>query len=600
MGILIEIIFFVGYYAFISYCLRYTDIVRYLRRFTYRECVQSMFIQILGVFFILREVNLNHVVYFYDAFITWGPSLWELENIIGNPSGVLQELYRGINCADYNGFVSMIMLLPMSILGKTFDMYVVTGWILFFIPASIVASFAVQSTFDRIGFPMIPSPVLQGIFLLIPAVSSPMFFGYIYVSGLLPAAVMYFLFLNINWQHTDVNRFVLIAILSCLLLIQNRVFGYYVLAFALGMLVYGGMELWGQGSSQNKKRVLFSIIKGYLLWGFIDLFILCTLFWRFFKRSVLNNHETSYIGYRFGNDYFQALGLTCDYFGVVIISFVVLGFVVGWRCNAAKKYATSLAVMLLVPILLISRILVMNNHHMYDILIPIFCFISLFISFAFGKNRKIAKALCAILLANFLYAYSGIAHPLPHLGNVHHPMVRDDTEDIQAMVFDINNIKPKDKSLYVNACGNSLNDDIFRKAKAPYSLEAITNQQGNAQVDLRDGFFTNFFDADYVVVCNPVQIHMLPQDQRVITVINENMMGDTLLSKHYALVKTYELIPDYKNKDRKDEVRLYKKISPITVDTVSDIERQFDELYPDHPNLFHDRFEKYKDEKGMR
>ena len=118
---------------------------------------------------------------------------------------------------------------------------------------------------------------------------------------------------------------------------------------------------------------------------------------------------------------------------------------------------------------------------------------------------------------------------------------------------------------------------------------------GTADVDLRDGFPLKFFDADIVLVAEPVQTHLLPKDQAVIVKPAELMLSPSPISKHFKQIKTYTFHPE---SDGVSSVtfKVYEKISPFAEADIDFMERIFAELYPGQDELFKNRFEQYKRE----
>ncbi len=120
---------------------------------------------------------------------------------------------------------------------------------------------------------------------------------------------------------------------------------------------------------------------------------------------------------------------------------------------------------------------------------------------------------------------------------------------------------------------------------------------GTADIDLRDGFPIHFFDADFVITTEPVQIHMREQDQAVVAKLTE-LVTSMPLAGHFKLVKETSLYP--KENDDGVTFKVYEKISPFDKSAIDFVENVFVKLYPDSPALFKDRFESYKAERWIK
>lgn len=111
-----------------------------------------------------------------------------------------------------------------------------------------------------------------------------------------------------------------------------------------------------------------------------------------------------------------------------------------------------------------------------------------------------------------------------------------------------------------------------------------------ADVDMRDGFVTGFFDCAYVVVTNPVQTH-LASGERVVATLNSMVNNpDSVIGSHCELGEMFEF-------DGGVSVRVYKKVRDFSASEVEEVSRVFSEMFPERPDLFEERFDEYL--KGM-
>ncbi|MDE6946753.1 MAG: hypothetical protein K2P14_06190 [Anaeroplasmataceae bacterium] len=124
----------------------------------------------------------------------------------------------------------------------------------------------------------------------------------------------------------------------------------------------------------------------------------------------------------------------------------------------------------------------------------------------------------------------------------------------------------------------------MEKLDAP-NMEVPFTLLRDSHVDLRDGFNTNFFDADVVLACDPVQYH-LNHGQEVILQLNKVMLEENQFSKNYNLESTFTL-------DGNVNVLVYTKQSALMKDDIEYISNIFEELYPDYPDLFTNRINYY-------
>jgi len=90
-----------------------------------------------------------------------------------------------------------------------------------------------------------------------------------------------------------------------------------------------------------------------------------------------------------------------------------------------------------------------------------------------------------------------------------------------------------------------------------------------SQVDSRDAFPTYLYECDYVVVADPVQIHMTPAEQTFITIPYEEFINGTTIGAAFTqMPQVYQLDLDVK-------VYVYQKTREITDKERLDFEAKF-------------------------
>ncbi|MBQ3442840.1 MAG: hypothetical protein IJG33_06300, partial [Selenomonadaceae bacterium] len=213
--------------------------------------------------------------------------------------------------------------------------------------------------------------------------------------------------------------------------------------------------------------------------------------------------------------------------------------------------------------------------------------------FALSKKKSVGAALIAILAFNCLQTYS---FNLPKPFNTGYTIpIRHDIDELKVFVADLNQLAGEDKKIYLLASGELYNGTILDKIYMPDNRRALPSLMGGADVDLRDGFPVKFFDADFILVAEPVQTHLLPKNQLVVVKPAELMLKPSPISKHFKQIKTYTFHPE---SDGVSSVsfKVYEKISPFAREDIDFVEKIFDELYPNQDELFKNRFEDYKRE----
>ncbi len=108
---------------------------------------------------------------------------------------------------------------------------------------------------------------------------------------------------------------------------------------------------------------------------------------------------------------------------------------------------------------------------------------------------------------------------------------------------------------------------------------------GSTNVDLRDGFATTFFNAEVVVVGDPVQYHLVPDGQKTVRILAKEILSGKL-KDNFSLEEEYLL-------DNGVKAKVFLKIKPINQEQIIYLADEFGKLYPKHPALFRDRILSY-------
>ena len=172
--------------------------------------------------------------------------------------------------------------------------------------------------------------------------------------------------------------------------------------------------------------------------------------------------------------------------------------------------------------------------------------------------------------------------------------VRHDIEDLKKFLNELNELTTRtDKRVYFLASSGEYNSAVLSCIYLPEKHNALQNLIGTKDIDLRDGFPIDFFDADYVVVTDPIQTHLRWQDQLTVVGLSEGVTHIQQLSRHFKQIKEYAF--SY-NENSTVKFKLYEKISPYEKADIDFVESFFVETYPNQPELFKNRFEEYKRE----
>lgn len=158
------------------------------------------------------------------------------------------------------------------------------------------------------------------------------------------------------------------------------------------------------------------------------------------------------------------------------------------------------------------------------------------------------------------------------------PYIRDDLETVNEMVnYLIAETHNTNKKIYIAIDSEIFSQELLNRSKLPECVDAVPAIIGANIKDTRDGFPSQAFLADYIII-SPA----LYNNQAVIselTRIIENQRDD-----YYQLVQQNVITDNV-------PVRIYKKDKAITKSYVDVLQHRLKEIYPDntfvyHPNYF--------------
>ena len=370
-GLIGGLFFLTGYYRGIFYCAIQNRAKPYFIEIKNNpsNCLGMVFISIVSIAIIFWMLSRDHTIYCFDYLQFWEPAVYSSQNIFIHPVEVIKNVFSSINGKDYNHFLPILLMFPMKILGMDLITYAICGWIMFFLPAAILLCIGFQMYMDKVGFKRIPYVLSFSIILLLPILYIPVWKGYMNISILLPGAICWLIFLQLQWERVDKARLFQFSIMSILVVIQCRSGAYMIIGLMIGILMHFLLQL---RCVEKKQRccVVKNFVKSYMFIGLYVLGILLLFFRGFLKRSVMYDFQVAYSAYAVGKGVIDRVCGELTYFGVVLWGLVFLGIIFGMKKHGTRSY-TVLWVFWIVSVLYgISTVQIAGMHHLYVISIP--------------------------------------------------------------------------------------------------------------------------------------------------------------------------------------------------------------------------------------
>ena len=588
-GVMLCLLLLGGYYGVMIRCLKFCN-VNFLDELI-KDLPRILLAAIVGTIFIVCVINFQQTIYIWDSLETWEPTIYCEEITFVDPLQALKNLRQSINHANYNNFLPMLMALPMHLFGKSFLCYELYVWLMFGLPAIFFASATFKTILEKAGFKNFPCSAFMAIFMLLPITEIPIFVGYANISILLPGSILLAMLLSLDRAQLQRERLFFVAVLCVFAVFQARTAIYMILGIFFGCTIYTIISGFQERTFQ---RDFVLLCKRFFCIGVFGLIITLPLFFTFVKHAVTYDIGTAYSAYQLGMDFSARHFEHARYLGLLMYGLLIIGAVSSFFNRKLLPYAALFATWFFTAEILICRVQLVDRQHNYTMLLPLAFIITALIAFALSKRKVFGAALLFILTFNFCQAFSVILNVPNYFTGGYAIPIRKDIADLKNFVSDMNKLTVgSDKKIYFLASSALYNASALLAINIPESHHALPNLMDTADVDLRDGFPIRIFNADFVVVADPVQTHLRPQDQSVVVALAEGIMHSPPLSRHFKQIKEYSFYPDGVSTVK---FKLYEKISPFEKADIDFVEDYFVGLYPNQPDLFKNLFEEYKRE----
>ena len=574
------------YYFFLLYPL-----IRY-RAFDSIPAKRANGIITLFVYFavgalIFAAISGEQFIYYWDYGGYYDRTIFIKNMYEGSALDVLKNVYETSTLSDYGTWISAVMAVPLQLTQCRFVDYIMLVYLMFALPAACSLSLLGGGYFSekQHKYFFLGCNVL---ILLMPWYLQPMLEGYPGIAAFVPLICSLWIFLKSEglYKITLADAVVLsFSFIAAALL--RRYFCFYLVGFVFGGICYS-FCCWRM--HRQGKAELFQYAASYMKVGCISMFTLILFFPGFLQRVLFVDYAGMYVAYNNGSILEKCRAFT-DHLGMLLLLFILFAAIA--VCRNYKNYIPLVlfcSVFEVVAAVCFFSVQSVGIHHYWTFLLPLLLLLMLFLSLIMADRRNIYFVICSIcFFYNTIYVYFGTSMPMMNAAICQRDLyVRKNRTDLTAVgeLTEYLQSIQEDKKIYCIASGSVLNNDILSKyylpEACPLQLSAVSH------VDLRDGFSEEFFTSDIVVTTEPVQIHLREQDQQVITVLQREFADEhSNISSHFEKVHTTQLADGV-------TVHVYLKKSGFSVEDISYLEGIYDSLYPDHLELFHDRFEEVK------
>ncbi len=557
---------------------------------TKNQILISTIVFLMMILFVFLMVRQNRFIYYWDYGREWRTAIGVKNHFLQDVFSALKTVYRSINHEDYNQLMPMLAVFFLYAIGDSFNACVVLVEFFYMIPAVLVTAYTARKILNRLELNNPGDISVLVIIAATPILHYVMLDGFMDPPVLILVALSILTALDLECEKVDIKRSILLAAILTLLVLFRRHFAYYAVGFIFSQFVLFVLRL-GLEKNRDKKKLFISYVGNMLIIGALALLILSVFFRPFLMRSIFNNFSLAYKAY--DATLTDKLYRIPEVFGIIVLIFAFIAPVIPVLKNkAAGLIVFPLIANIVVTTVLLWRVLQMNYHQYYLIVIQVMLLAIIGYAYfdkIFFRHRRRTSAGVVIVFAvwNFSCMFFPAFWTIPNwLFTTKHyePKIRNDLAEIHNIVADIQNIVREDggADFYTLSSSGILNYSVLASSEYPHDTNPLPTMYSTHDVDLRDGFPASLLQAEYVLVGDPVQTHLPEGTQYVITEPAEQILNNTGMGSYFSLLKEYHL-------DKGVKAKLYKKTKSLDREIYAELRDFYDALYPDLPELFHDR-----------
>ena len=426
---------------------------------------------------------------------------------------------------------------------------------------------------------------------LLPSFWLPVLLGFPDVIGVLIILIILYIFFSKLIEERTYVALGGMGFLLTLLPLLRIWYAFWVVSFFIAAIIERIIFAFDKYRFDIKKYLIS--LRSLFVMGSAAALLFLAVATPFARQILRTDYRDILSAYRIYDSVFLSAKLSYRYLGCFSFVLFLLGAILSLRDKKVRPFSFFLILQVIVTFIHFAQTQTPASHHYYLFIPTLMIFTSFFIirSLLFFMSlqvRIVWITIClGLALINFLYffvpntsRYFGKLEPLFSEGR-HYPLVRKDLRVLNEILNTMDLlIKTPDESIYVLASSIIFNEDILRNAD-----RARGNKLGNSilfthHVDKRDGFPRRFLKAKYVLVAQPIQYHLRPEDQRVIGILADQIIHQK------GIGSFYEKLPYQFTLDNKVEVYIFERQNSIEGDVLDELSNEFIRSYPDKRDLF--------------
>ena len=528
---------------------------------------------LLGYLYYGISLLTRNFIYYWDYSCYYNIQIETIETFKSGLIEGLRYFKDSTWSGEYGNFLSFIPEALFGITNHTPNSYV-SSCILIFIPyITFSLSILLKKLFEifKVEKKELLLGILLGCFMIFPVLHATAIFGQPDFFGLFFIFLIISLTLSYNFEKLDIERLVLLFILTYLLFICRRWYVYWLLAYYICYVISIII------SNIKDKNILKNIIKNLSIFAIISIVIFMGTLHPLLKNIIESDFKNHYIYYMAGG-FVGELFSQKNILGTAILLLIIVGYIIGFIKKEYRKYAINSFVQIFIIIFLFTRIQNMGYHHSLTLL-PSYLFgiMILILFFEKKKNYFVKYIVLGVFLLNFINGLIGLNNPIFTDIKLKVPK-QEDYKEIEEVATWLEDNLSEEKTAYMITHTDRYNPDKFRNIFKPDRTIEHYLPYGSAIIGTHV-FPTELFTATYVITTTPFEVMSIEYKYEDVfeLLVKE---GTFSLEKSFDMKNGYHVLIYKRVKEvTKEEVEMYK-------DILKEESKEFPELYEDILNEY--------------
>jgi hypothetical protein len=531
-------------------------------------------------------VQTERTLYYADYMTYWSYSSNFARLVMDHPFVALRALAHSVANNDVNLLPAAPISAVMVLCGSSRLVYVLTVLALYGLATAVMLLVAL----GRLGS-VRPTWIAPLALLLLPTLWRAVFLGYLGIGGVALALAVIALVVVHPQPGSRAKEMALAGFLLALLVIFRRWYGVWALAI---VIVVGLDSLWSywRSSATGGERIRESFT-GPLVLGCSAGATMLILAAPITFRRVVTEYAVRYEAYSLGS-VADRWAMAVRHFGWLELVVVAGSAAVLMSSSELRRLGVLLSLQLVLSYSIMVSIQDHGAHHWYlyypQALLLVGLAIGYLMSSLSARARTVTASLltvtgASITLVVFCPSAAVFSEPLGRLfpADRIQPRVRDDLTEVRRLLAYLDRgLEQRPRGIYVIASSELLSDTVLGFANFSLGTDFRSPNKifGSAHVDRQHGFPRALLMADTVVVADPVQYHLRPEDQRVVGFPAASFIEGTDVALAYRRSpETFEL-------DGGVRALVFERVRPIASDEVEELSARLRDAYPDRPDIY--------------